>query len=349
MKAKQDTTLFRVLTGSRMYGTATETSDFDYKAVCLPSFDDLLLNVKVTNRKEKPAGTSQDAKMKAGETETEYVPLQIFFDDYFNGQTYALEIAFAVVQGNFEIDHSGFMPVNELTLEREYLKSIFTDLATKFITRNVQKMVGYAVAQSKIYGLKTERYTSLKAVSGLLTDYLAFSGSAENSDVLRDQQGLYAGLLTIPHTKEAMIPNANGGSALAPAFEVCGKQYPLTNKITTILKSVDGTLKNYGERVKEYEGEQVDWKALSHAIRITEQILELCGTGKLTFPRPNAQFLLDVKSGKLTLDEATNYLNDAFSKVDDAIATSILQEKTPELTAKFREWKVEVLSNLYGI
>jgi polyhydroxyalkanoate synthesis regulator phasin len=166
---------------------------------------------------------------------------------------------------------------------------------------------------------------------------------------LIDQQGLYAGLLTIPHTKEAMIPNANSGSALAPAFEVCGKQYPLTNKITTILKSVDGTLKNYGERVKEYEGEQVDWKALSHAIRITEQILELCGTGKLTFPRPNAQFLLDVKSGKLTLDEATNYLNDAFSKVDDAIATSILQEKTPELTAKFREWKVEVLSNLYGI
>lgn len=101
--------------------------------------------------------------------------------------------------------------------------------------------------------------------------------------------------------------------------------------------------------MKEFSGEGVDWKALSHAVRITEQVLELCSTGKMTFPRPNADFLRDMKNGKMTLEEATDYLNIQFVKVDDAVANSVLRTRTPELDEEFEKWKVKELSALYGL
>ena len=345
MKADKETELFRVVVGSRLYGTATATSDFDYKAVTLPKLDDLLLNRKVTNRKEKPVGMSATDKMKAGETETEYLPLQVFFDDFYNGQTYALEVAFAVAQHKHETT-SGFAEqwvwMMEVMLER-------------FLTKSVKKMVGYAVSQSKLYGLKTERYTSLRVLLETVDKFVATHVDADHASMfmktmkLKDAASLVAELLKLPHVKMTMVANARGGLEDAPALEVAGKKFPMTNYLDTMYDSLLGTLENYGTRVKEFDGEGVDWKALSHALRITEQVLELCTTGKLVFPRPNAEFLRAVKNGEKTLDEATEALATAFAKVDDAINTSVLRERTPELDAEFETWKLVHLKKLYEL
>ena len=139
MKANPHTALFTCTFGSHLYGTNVATSDVDLKVVCLPELDDLLLNRQLTNNRVKPGGDHD--KVDAGETETEYLPLQVFLDDYFNGQTYAVEVVFAVLQG--KSDASDFH-VN-------WCRS----LAREFTTRSFDKMVGYVVAQSRAYGLKT--------------------------------------------------------------------------------------------------------------------------------------------------------------------------------------------------
>ena len=132
MKASKEKVLFKVLTGSRLYGTFTAESDYDYKAVVLPPLETLLMNIKVTNRKEKPEGKGQNAKMLAGETETEYLPLQVFLDDFFAGQTYAIEVAFAAAQGLTET-------------KDPFVETWMKDMIDRFLTKNVKKMVGYAV------------------------------------------------------------------------------------------------------------------------------------------------------------------------------------------------------------
>lgn len=350
MKAQKETTLFTVLTGSHLYGTATEKSDFDYKAVCLPALDDLLLNTQVTNRKEKPVGLKAGDKMIAGETETEYLPLQVFFNDFFNGQTYALEVAFAVVQGKALFTGQDFSELKAM-----YWEATMREMLELFLTKNVKKMVGYAVSQSKLYGLKTERYTTLRKFLEIVWDHFKV-GTRDDDEVrrkmsttrIRDAGVLYEQLTLLDHVKPCEVLNARGGKELSPGMEVAGKQFPLTNKWDNVYASVQGSVLNYGERVKEFDGEGVDWKALSHAIRITEQVLELSRTGLLLFPRPNAKFLLDVKSGKVPLDEATAYLTAAFSGVDEAVSASVLQEKSPALEVQFREWKLEKLRELYG-
>lgn len=350
MKTSKETTLFRVLTGSHLYGTATEKSDFDYKAVTLPKLDDLLLNKRVTNRKEKPEGLKAGDKMLAGETETEYLPLQVFFDDFFSGQTYALEVAFATALFKHE-------PVDNVQF-KEYWMWMMQELIDKFLTKSVKKMVGYAVSQSKLYGLKTERYTSMRQFVAMVETHFDNSMFSELTTDIKMREtsltssvhaDLLESVLRLPFVKTCEVQNASGGQTMAPGLEIAGKKFPFTNSWLTVVNSVKNQLANYGERVKEFDGEGIDWKALSHAIRITEQVLELCRDGKLEFPRPNALYLLDVKSGKVPLDEATAYLNEAFSKVDQAVATSVLPERTHSLETEFEAWKLQKLTELYGL
>lgn len=337
MKANKENNLFRVLTGSRLYGTSTEKSDFDYKAVVLPPLDELLLNYRVTNRKEKPEGTKAGDKMQAGETETEYLPLQVFMDDFFSGQTYALEIAFAVKQNLHEVP---------LDASMSQMRNMMTEMIDRFLTSNVKKMVGYAVSQSQMYGLKTERYSTLKKAVEILSGHVAYFSADE---VLGDADSTLFALLELKHVKSVMIENARGGSELAPAIDVVGKKYPYTNKIRTVLDSLLILLDGYGARVAQFDGEGVDWKALSHAIRITEQVVELSTTGKLEFPRPNSDYLRKVKNGEVALDDATNYLQEVFDKVDDAVKHSKLRDRTPELEAEFKQWKLKQLYSLYEV
>jgi hypothetical protein len=158
----------------------------------------------------------------------------------------------------------------------------------------------------------------------------------------------------LPHVKVEKL--AGSGSKLfhaepADVLNICGKQYYFTVSLQTILTSVANTVATYGKRVTltDKDDEGVDWKALSHAVRITEQILELSNKGTLTLPRPNADVLLKLKNGEVSLPVATAYLEDAFNQIDDAVANSVLRERTNELDAEFKQWKVAVLSHLYDL
>ena len=48
-------------------------------------------------------------------------------------------------------------------------------------------------------------------------------------------------------------------------------------------------------------------------------------------------------------DEGLEWFEDAFNQIDDAVANSVLRERTNELDAEFKQWKVAVLSHLYDL
>lgn len=55
-----------------------------------------------------------------------------------------------------------------------------------------------------------------------------------------------------------------------------------------------------------------------HTIRLLGQVEELMNTGELTFPRPNAELLLSIKQGKLSLDEVTEIYNECVNAASRA-------------------------------
>lgn len=87
--------LFSCLFGSGLYGTKTPTSDRDVKHVVLPELNDLLLGKKVTNTVKK-TNKLANTKNTEDDVDEEFIPLQVFAQDFMMGQTYAIELAFAV-------------------------------------------------------------------------------------------------------------------------------------------------------------------------------------------------------------------------------------------------------------
>src|SRR5664279_214291 len=93
--------LYQVTYGSKLYGTSTPTSDTDLKSVYLPAIDDLLLGKKLVATKtrvdEHGVKVPDKDSMPDRGVENEYIPFQTFVRDFVRGQTYAVEIAWAVM------------------------------------------------------------------------------------------------------------------------------------------------------------------------------------------------------------------------------------------------------------
>jgi len=158
-----------------------------------------------------------------------------------------------------------------------------------------------------------------------------------------------ADMLANDYVREIEIMNGQGGKVAVPGIEINGKQFPLTSTWGTIFKSVTGTLQAYGNRVKDHTDQPTDWKALSHAIRIGEQIIEVLAEGTMIFPRPNAAYLLEVKRGNIPLQEATEYLTELFNQVEEAVDASTLPEKTETLSDDFEMFKLDLLRHYYKL
>lgn len=71
----------------------------------------------------------------------------------------------------------------------------------------------------------------------------------------------------------------------------------------------------------------VDWKAVSHAFRAAYQIKELLTEGNITFPRPEAKFLVQVKTGVLDFKELSPLLDDLVDEVKELRDKSTLPDK----------------------
>lgn len=68
--------IFKTIAGSRLYGLETETSDWDYKSVFIPSFRDLILEGPLQHNTSGTA--SKGVKNTAADTDTENMSVAKF-------------------------------------------------------------------------------------------------------------------------------------------------------------------------------------------------------------------------------------------------------------------------------
>lgn len=68
-------------------------------------------------------------------------------------------------------------------------------------------------------------------------------------------------------------------------------------------------------------------KNATNVIRLMEQGIELLETSNLTFPRPNKEFLLEVKLGKLKYDDISRKFSELETKLDEALKKTELPDK----------------------
>lgn len=303
--------LAHVRFGSFLYGTSTPRSDLDIKKVVIPPARDILL------QRVKPVSNNNRPKADGERNSAEDVDEEIFaFHRYLSllseGQTVALDILFAPRWAMLSDPHPLW---NEIVRNRHRL-----------LSRRAGSFVGYCRTQANKYGIKGSRVHAVRNVVGWF-------------DAAISKHGPLAKLGTTAESLPAMILKANlehtaivylsqpSRPGLIPHLECCNRKAPFHATLKDARAIYARVLEEYGSRALLAESnEGVDWKALSHAVRVGHEALELLSTGWITFPLPNAPHVLQIKCGELGYAVVAEEIESLLERVEAAQKNSALPD-----------------------
>jgi|14_taG_2_1085336.scaffolds.fasta_scaffold04802_6 predicted nucleotidyltransferase len=297
-------TIVKMLFGSKVYGTNLPSSDTDYKEVFLPDPRDIFL----FKTKRIMSSATSSGKNSSEDIDVESIEFGRFLELCMAGQTNALDMLFTPKE--FWLESS---PVWERVLE----------LRPHILNKKVHAMVGYCKSQASKYSLKGDRMNDAKAVLGLFRSMPSDARLSEHLDDL-------AHLAERKHVELTdVILNKKSGKK-APALMVCGRYMPVT---TTFGYCIDSTLtplcERYGRRSQAAaEASGADYKAMMHALRISGEAIELLETGSITLPLKEADYLLRVRKGEVSVEEISEEIESRLKSVTAAVATSSLPEES---------------------
>ena len=315
--------LVKCIAGSHLFGLNTPTSDKDYKGVYMPEPKDIILN-KIKNSINKSTNPT-GSKNGADDIDSEFYSFNKFIKMLQEGQTVALELLFT--------------PEHQI-LEKSELWDKLVASREQFLHKRVTAFIGYAKQQADKYGIRGSRMNAMKAAVELLN--ADFDDKTPLSEI-RDSVEIFVKFNE--HTDIIQIPaNKNMQNSLVDHWEICGRKFDFTNKINHVRGILQKIYSGYGERSKQAAANNgIDWKAVSHAVRVCAQGIELLENHKITLPleEPHRSLILDIKQGKLHFDIVRPIVEDYMNKLTNAVETSTLPD-VPD-----REYFDEWIYNIY--
>ena len=316
-------TILRIKFGSHLYGTETPTSDLDFKSVFVPPPRDILLGrARGSVSTQRPK--SEGEKNYAGEVDEEAYSLQRYLGLMAEGQTVALDVLFAPEQAFVE-------PVTpewrEIAANRHRL-----------VTRKSAAFVGYCRQQANKYGIKGSRVAAARSVLTVLDK----AGESMGTKVkLGEIAPLLTGLAAQTEYVTIVSVDQVSGQAIRH-LDVCGRKLSFTASIKNGRDVVQKLVDEYGKRALQAESQQgVDWKALSHAVRVATQAIELLETGRVTFPLPNRDGVMAIKQGRLPYQQVASEIEQLLVGVEAAARRSNLRADVD------REWIDDFVAEVY--
>ena len=112
-------------------------------------------------------------------------------------------------------------------------------------------------------------------------------------------------------------------------YEVCGKRFQESVTIAYMLPVLEQFASQYGQRAKlAAQNQAIDWKAVSHALRVALQVKQILTEQTITFPLKDAAFLRQVKQGQLDyLTQVAPTLDALMDEVETLLTASDLPEQ----------------------
>ena len=226
------------ISGSRLYGTFTDTSDLDLRGYVIPEFRNLI----------------QVDKFKCQEFSGE--------DTKIYSLKYYLEL---ILSGDPLLTESLFIP-DVFMLRKDPIHDEILALRDDLLSNNVyNRILGYSISEwRKAMGLKYKIDERTKTEDGVVND-------------IRN-------MFKLEKTEMDSV------------IEILFKDKK--RELVTSISSVGA------RRREEYDKYGYCVKSASHSIRLVGELLELITTGLITFPRPDADLLKEIKIGKYSKEEA---------------------------------------------
>lgn len=258
--------------GSHLFGVSTPKSDLDVKVIYMPSYGDVLLgkvkkNITISTNKDK---NNQD------DIDIECFSIHEFFRLALSGQTMVFDL---------------LNVTEECTMIKHDIWDQIVDNKNLFLSRNMSAFMGYCIGQMRKYSDKGKRLAVLKKLVSVLP---------EDGDLrLRDTWGSL-------YVDDEFIKKEFDKNMKPPqkVYIVLGKKFHEGVTVEYLKTSLQKSIGEYGERARLSEkANGADYKAMSHAIRIADELIEIFKTGEIKFPLANSEFILEVKQGKHSVDK----------------------------------------------
>lgn len=234
-----------------------------------------------------------------GERDSNYYSLHYFLRLASQGQTVAIDMLFA--------------PENCVFLgEQGWIWKKIVANRHKLLSKNMNAFVGYARGQAAKYSLKGSRLSKLQQFCDILTDF------SVRSNGLGRLEEIWA---VLPKDDTRMNPQG------IYELQISGKWFGQTSNVDLVLHAVENQLEAYGKRARAAsEAGGVDWKALSHAVRVSKELIELLTFGQITFPLIDRDLILQIKKGEMDLTKVQEILDRDLAFIEMLIPQSRLPD-----------------------
>jgi len=282
--------------GAHLYGTATSDSDVDYKGIFMPTKDEVLLG-RIPKSHNYSTGKDESKNTKS-DIDVEIYSLHYFIKLACDGQTVAMDMLHA--------------PKDMILQSSNIWKAIINN-RHKFYTKNLKSFIDYARRQASKYGIKGSRINAALQILELL----------KKEDSSKKMREIWDELPRIEHCYD-IVPDPNG----MRQYQVCGKSFQESATIGYVIPILEKFYNDYGRRARSAaENKNIDWKAISHALRAAYQTKEILIENNLIFPLKMAPFLMKVKQGKFDyLTEVAPVLESLMEEVEELSLSSTLPE-----------------------
>lgn len=277
--------------GSHLYGTDTPQSDLDFKGIFMPELKDILLG-RIPKAYSSNTKVGSEEKNSKDDKDSDMYSLHHFVKLACAGETVTIDMIHA--------------PANMILSTSEIWKKI-TDNKERIYSKNMTAIVGYARGQAAKYGVKGSRLNAAKSVVDLLE-------SVDSNLLLRDVWDT--------------LPMGEHIEKKGDWYIVCQKQFPKMSRVGYNLDIIRKFYDNYGKRARmAANNEGIDWKAVSHALRVCYQMLEIVETRNIVYPLKDAIFLREVKLGQHPYNTIGKLLDDLLDEVNEKTVNSDLPDK----------------------
>jgi predicted nucleotidyltransferase len=355
MHMKDEMILFKCLGGSYLYGTNSESSDKDYKGVFLPNLNDLILG-KAPKHYTSTTGSFNE-KNSSDDIDETYYSLHYFLELAAKGDTNAIDILFAYT--NYEA----------VLVDTPIWNKIIENI-DKILTKNVKAYLGYCKSQCIKYSIKGDK----------LKNYSTFEKFCEKYLNQKDEHGAPETLfncLNIEYSNDD-FPNIMSKPMIPPPGErfkigfnkeaeynfgdhcyfetalnkesyitISDVKFQLNDSIKSAYHKVQKVISSYGKRAEAAASDNgVDWKAISHCVRVLLQVEQLLSENKITFPLINANFVKSIKynTTNMSYEEVMSWIETHMWHIDEVLLPkSTLREKADY------QWIEKFILNCYGI
>ena len=279
--------------GSHLYGTSTPESDHDFRGVFLPTLRECYLN-------KIPEVFTDNS-----EEDTQYFSLHKFLNLAGTGQPIAIEMLAA--------QDDNLLVTSPLW---DYIRSN----RKKFYTKKMDAFFGYSRSMAAKYAVRSERLNALQRLTENIKHFLGWNNNPIKPLTLIDCWS------SLPIEEFLLKETDSEGRVF---YVVLNRKYRDNTPLKHFLNAINDLESEYGDRVKKAAANEIDWKAVAHAFRVGYQVKTIAEKGDLSFPLPEADYLRDMRYGKLHFsnDDISDKLNQLVIDSEKALDISNLPDK----------------------